>query len=38
VLDKFFNALEVFQESPPKLTALRDRSAMEDVAEMLRTA
>jgi histidine triad (HIT) family protein len=38
VLDKFFNALEVFQESPPKLTALRERSAMEDVAEMLRMA
>jgi histidine triad (HIT) family protein len=36
VLDKFFNALEVFQESPPELTALRDRSAMEQMAEKLR--
>jgi len=38
VLDKFFNALEVFQESPPKLSALRERSAMEEVAETLRMA
>jgi histidine triad (HIT) family protein len=38
VLDKFFNALEVFQESPPELTALRDRSAMEQMAEKLRVS
>ena len=38
VLDKFFNALEVFQESPPKLTALRERISMEEIAETLRTA
>jgi len=38
VLDKFFNALEVFQESPPKLTALRERVSMEEIAETLRTA
>lgn len=36
VLDRFFNALELFQESPPKLAALRDRESMEDVAELLR--
>ena len=36
VLDRFFNALELFQESPPKLTALREKNSMEDVAELLR--
>ena len=36
VLDRFFNALELFQESPPKLIALRDKDAMEDIAEALR--
>jgi histidine triad (HIT) family protein len=36
VLDKFFNALEVFQESPPALTTLRDRGSMEQIAEKLR--
>jgi histidine triad (HIT) family protein len=35
VLDKFFNALEVFQESPPTLTALQERNAMEEVAGKL---
>jgi len=38
VLDRFFNALELFQESPPDLAALRDREDMEDVAERLRRA
>ena len=38
VLDRFFNALELFQESPPDLAALRDREGMEDVAERLRKA
>lgn len=38
VLDKFFNALEVFQESPPALTALRDPSAMAEIAEKLKFA
>lgn len=38
VLDRFFNALELFQESPPKLTALREKYAMEDIAEALRKA
>ena len=36
VLDKFFNALEVFQKSPPALTSLRERKAMEEIAEALR--
>lgn len=36
LLDRFFNALELFQESPPKLAALRDRESMEEVAELLR--
>ncbi len=38
VLDRFFNALELFQEAPPELTALRDKIFMEDVAEHLRKA
>ncbi|MDQ1261223.1 MAG: histidine triad family protein, partial [Euryarchaeota archaeon] len=36
VLDRFFNALEGFQESPPALTALREKNSMEDVAKLLR--
>lgn len=36
VLDRFFNALELFQESPPELAALREKKAMEDVAGLLR--
>jgi histidine triad (HIT) family protein len=38
VLDRFFNALELFQESPPELAALREKNSMEDVAELLREA
>jgi histidine triad (HIT) family protein len=38
VLDRFFNALEMFQESPPELTALRDQRSMEEVAESLKSA
>ncbi len=38
VLDRFFNALELFQESPPMLTALRDEKSMEEVAKRLRDA
>lgn len=38
LLDRFFNALELFQESPPKLAALRDVKAMEETAETLRKA
>ncbi len=36
LLDRFFNALELFQESPPKLTALREERSMGETAEMLR--
>lgn len=36
VLDRFFNALELFQESPPELAALREKSSMEEMAELLR--
>jgi histidine triad (HIT) family protein len=36
VLDRFFNALELFQESPPELSALREKSSMEEMAELLR--
>jgi histidine triad (HIT) family protein len=36
VLDRFFNALELFQESPPMLAALREEKTMEDVAKRLR--
>jgi len=36
VLDRFFNALELFQESPPELAALREEKAMADVARLLR--
>ncbi|MDM7912213.1 MAG: HIT family protein [Methanotrichaceae archaeon] len=38
VLDRFFNALEMFQESPPKLTALREQRNMEEVAWNLKRA
>lgn len=36
LLDRFFNALELFQESPQKLAALREGSAMKETAEMLK--
>jgi histidine triad (HIT) family protein len=38
VLDKFFNALEMFQESPPTLTALRESRSLEEVAEKLKAS
>jgi histidine triad (HIT) family protein len=38
ILDRFFNALELFQESPSELAALRQEKAMEDVASLLRLA
>lgn len=38
VLDRFFNALEHFQESPPRLAALREMNCMDDIAERLRIA
>ncbi|MDD5306430.1 MAG: HIT family protein [Deltaproteobacteria bacterium] len=37
-LDRFFNALEGFQESPPSLVALRDPTTMDGVSEILRRA
>lgn len=38
VLDRFFNALELFQESPPGLAALRDGRRMQETADLLRDA
>lgn len=37
-LDRFFNALEGFQESPPALMMLREKSSMQETAERLRSA
>jgi histidine triad (HIT) family protein len=37
-LDRFFNALEGFQEAPPKLMDLRDTCEMQDCAEKLRSS
>ncbi|MDD4162401.1 MAG: HIT family protein [Methanothrix sp.] len=38
VLDRFFNALELFQESPPMLAALRENRSMQDTADLIRMA
>jgi len=38
VLDRFFNALELFQESPPELSALREDAKMEETADLIRKA
>ena len=38
VLDRFFNALELFQESPPELAALREDRSMLDTADIIRKA
>jgi histidine triad (HIT) family protein len=38
VLDRFFNALELFQESPPDLAALREERSMQDTAKLIRGA
>ena len=38
VLDRFFNALELFQEAPPELVSLRDSRSMEKTAESIRNA
>ncbi len=38
VLDRFFNALELFQESPPKLAALREKVDMDETADLIRKA
>jgi histidine triad (HIT) family protein len=35
VLDRFFNALEKFQESPPNLVRLRDKEQMREAMEAL---
>jgi histidine triad (HIT) family protein len=36
VLDRFFNALEGFQESPQELAKLREKGSLEEVARTLR--
>lgn len=36
VLDRFFNALEKFQESPPSLVGLRKKEEMKHALELLR--
>ena len=38
VLDRFFNALELFQESPPELNALREYESMKETADSIRKA
>ena len=38
VLDRFFNALELFQESPQKLAALSEPRSMEETADSIRKA
>jgi histidine triad (HIT) family protein len=38
VLDRFFNALELFQESPKKLAALSEPKSMEETADSIRKA
>ena len=37
-LDRFFNVLEGFQESPVELAALRERESMEEAADLIRNA
>ena len=37
-LDRFFNALEAFQESPVELASLRERKPMEEVADLIKKA
>jgi len=36
VLDRFFNALENFQESPAELARLKERHSMEEAVELLK--
>ena len=38
LLDRFFNALEKFQESPEELARLKERSSMEEAAGRLKAA
>ena len=35
VLDRFFNALELFQESPEELASLKDAKSMNEAAELI---
>lgn len=37
ILDRFFNALENFQESPQMLAKLKDQTAMKEAAELLKS-
>ena len=36
LLDRYFNALEKFQEAPPELTQLREQNSMAEAARLLR--
>jgi histidine triad (HIT) family protein len=38
VLDRFFNALELFQESPTNLASLREESEMSEMVDLIRKA
>lgn len=38
ILDRFFNALELVQESPVELAALHKPASMEEIADLLREA
>ena len=38
ILDRFFNTLEIFQESPSDLAALREDKAMRSAADLIRQA
>ena len=38
VLDRFFNALELFQESPTKLASLREECDMSEVVDLIKKA
>ena len=38
VLDRFFNALEIFQESPQQLARLREEGEMREAADLIRRA
>lgn len=35
LLDRFFNALELFQESPEELASLKDAKSMNEAAELI---
>ncbi len=37
-LDRFFNALEGFQEAPVELMGLREKSEMKEIADLIRSA